>query len=93
MGEFALLPFLAAVLFKLIKGSSMATFAALMAVLSPQLPQLGIDPVSAVAAICLGSLIAMLPNDSYYWPGREDALANVWVAVRRCRLQADSFCC
>lgn len=76
MWQMLLLLFAVAALFKLVKGSSMATFAALTAVLAPQLPSLNIDPAQAVAAICLGSLVAILPNDSYYWLVREDALAD-----------------
>lgn len=37
---------------------------------------LPIDPACAVAAICLGSFVAILPNDSYYWLIREDALSG-----------------
>ena len=30
----------------------------------------------SVMAICLGSLIAILPNDSFYWLVRQDAMAG-----------------
>ena|GEM_PF-4137779 len=32
------------------------------------------DPVAAVFAICLGSFVAILPNDSFYWLVRRSAL-------------------
>jgi H+/gluconate symporter-like permease len=34
----------------------------------------GVNQIAAVFAICLGSFIAILPNDSYYWLVRRDAL-------------------
>jgi len=74
--QLLLLLFMLAALFKSVKGSSMATFAALTAVVAPQLPTLPIEPTNAVVAICLGSLVAILPNDSFYWLVREDALAG-----------------
>jgi len=63
------------VLFKVIQGSSMATFAAVAPVAAPIVAQSSIDPTAAVFAICLGSFIAILPNDSFYWLVRRDALA------------------
>ncbi|MEM9348668.1 MAG: permease [Pseudomonadota bacterium] len=60
--------------FKLAQGSSMATFAAVAPVAAPIVAASGADPLAAVFAICLGSFIAILPNDSYYWLVRGDAL-------------------
>ena len=34
------------------------------------------SPVAAVFAICLGSFVAIMPNDSFYWLTRRDALEN-----------------
>ena len=64
------------VLFKLAQGSSMATFAAIAPVAAPIVAASGVNQVAAVFAICLGSFIAILPNDSYYWLVRRDALEN-----------------
>lgn len=61
------------VVFKLAQGSSMATFAAVAPVAAPIVIASGADPAAAVFAICLGSFIAILPNDSYYWLVRGDA--------------------
>ncbi|MEO1704712.1 MAG: permease, partial [Pseudomonadota bacterium] len=65
------------VLFKLAQGSSMATFAAVAPVAAPVVLASGVNEIAAVFAICLGSFIAILPNDSYYWLVRRDALADV----------------
>lgn len=69
--------FMLTVLFKLAQGSSMATFAAVAPVAAPLVAASGIGLVPAVFAICLGSFIAILPNDSYYWLVRRDALAKM----------------
>lgn len=58
--------FLSAV-FKILQGSSMATFAAVAPVAAPLVSGLDLPGVAAVFAICLGSFIAILPNDSFYW--------------------------
>lgn len=54
-------------LFKVVNGSSLATFAAVPAVLLPWVQASGIDSTVATYAICLGSFVAILPNDSYFW--------------------------
>ena len=36
-----------------------------------------VQQIAAVFAICLGSFIAILPNDSYYWLVRRDALDDI----------------
>ena len=64
------------VLFKLAQGSSMATFAAVAPVTAPLVAASDLDPVAAIFAICLGSFVAILPNDSFYWLVRRDALAQ-----------------
>ncbi len=61
--------------FKLAQGSSMATFAAVAPVAAPIVAASEMSPVAAVLAICIGSFIAILPNDSFYWLVRRDALA------------------
>lgn len=65
------------VLFKLIQGSSLATFAAITPVAAPIINAADISPVAATFAICIGSFIAILPNDSFYWLVRRDALAHI----------------
>ena len=45
----------------------MATFAAVAPVAAPLVSGLDLPGVAAVFAICLGSFIAILPNDSFYW--------------------------
>jgi len=62
--------------FKLAQGSSMATFAAVAPVAAPIVATSGLPASAAVFAICLGSFIAILPNDSFYWLVRRDALAS-----------------
>ncbi|PWJ10679.1 permease [Jannaschia seohaensis] len=77
--------FFLTVLFKLTQGSSMATFAAISPVAAPIVASSNVSEVGAVFAICLGSFIAILPNDSFYWLVRKDALATeaegraIWV--------------
>jgi GntP family gluconate:H+ symporter len=63
-------------LFKILQGSSMATFAAAGPVALPIVEASNISPTLAVIAICLGSFIAILPNDSFYWLVRQDALKD-----------------
>ena len=65
--------FVLTVAFKLAQGSSMATFAAIAPVAAPIVIAGGAEPILAVFAICLGSFVAILPNDSYYWLVRGDA--------------------
>lgn len=69
----ALALFTLTMLFKLIKGSSMATFATVTAVVAPFLPELGLSAQASVIAICLGSFVTILPNDSYYWLVKQDS--------------------
>lgn len=71
IGLFAL-----AAAFKLMQGSSMATFAAVAPVAAPIVADAGLSATPAVLAICLGSFVAVLPNDSYYWLVRRDALPD-----------------
>ncbi|TDV37524.1 GntP family gluconate:H+ symporter [Pseudomonas helmanticensis] len=65
--------FLLAAVFKTLNGSSLATFAAIPPVLSPILASSGVDLMSVTFAVCLGSFVAILPNDSYYWLVKTDA--------------------
>jgi GntP family gluconate:H+ symporter len=69
--------FVLTVAFKLMQGSSMATFAAVTPVAAPLVLAAGIDPVAAVFAICLGTFVTMLPNESFYWLVRRDALEEM----------------
>lgn len=54
-------------LFKIINGSSLATFAAVPPILAPVVNGASLNPTIAVYAICLGAFVAILPNDSYFW--------------------------
>ncbi|RED49192.1 hypothetical protein [Aestuariispira insulae] len=63
-------------LFKLAQGSSMATFAAVTPVAAPVVMTNDVNATMAVFAVCLGSFIAILPNDSYYWLLRDDTFAE-----------------
>jgi len=63
-------------LFKLAQGSSMATFAAVTPVAAPMVMAMELPPAAAVFAICAGSFVTILPNDSFYWLVRKDALAQ-----------------
>ncbi len=65
--------FLLTAAFKMLQGSSMSVFAAVGPISAPIVAAAGISPVLAVMAICLGSFIAILPNDSFYWLVRQDA--------------------
>lgn len=58
---------------KTLQGSSMATFAAVGPLALPVVETSGLPPSFAVLAICLGSFIAILPNDSFYWLLKETA--------------------
>ncbi|WP_419905468.1 hypothetical protein [Kiloniella sp.] len=66
--------FVLTVIFKLAQGSSMATFAAVAPVAAPIVAASNLPPSAAVFAICLGSFVAILPNDSFYWLVRRDGL-------------------
>lgn len=59
--------------FKIIQGSSMATFAAVTPLVAPFAAAGGLTPHATVLAVCVGSLVAVLPNDSFYWLVRQDA--------------------
>ena len=62
--------------FKLLQGSSMSTFAAAGPVAVPIVAASNLSPILAVLAVCLGSFVAILPNDSFYWLIRRSALAE-----------------
>ncbi len=67
--------FLVAAAFKVVNGSSMATFAAVPPVVAPVIAASSLDRTVAAYAICLGSFVAILPNDSFFWltqPQEED---------------------
>lgn len=64
--------FMISALVKLLQGSSMATFATVGPIAAPIVVTSGIAPEYAVIAICLGSFIAILPNDSFYWLIRDN---------------------
>lgn len=62
--------------FKLLKGSSMATFAGTSGIVAAALPALDVSPVAAVLAMCCGAFVSIAPNDSLYWLARQDAPAG-----------------
>lgn len=62
--------------FKIVQGSSMATFAAVTPLVAPFVAAGGLTPHVTVLAVCVGSLVAVLPNDSFYWLVRQDALEH-----------------
>ncbi len=68
--------FMLTVVFKLAQGSSMASFASVAPVAAPLVAGMDVPAVAAVFAICVGSFVAILPNDSFYWLVRRDALAG-----------------
>jgi GntP family gluconate:H+ symporter len=67
--------FLVTMLFKIVQGSSMATFAAVTPVVAPLVHATALSPVAAIFAVCLGSF-AIMPTDSFYWLVRSDVLAD-----------------
>jgi GntP family gluconate:H+ symporter len=75
--------FCLAALLKLIQGSSMATFAAVGPLALPLVAASGLPPSFAVLAICLGSFIAILPNDSFYWLLKDTAFQGTMAKEAR----------
>jgi len=69
--------FVLTALFKLLQGSSMSTFAAVGPFAMPIVAASQASPMLAVISICLGSFVAILPNDSYYWLVRQDAMPEM----------------
>jgi H+/gluconate symporter and related permeases len=59
--------FALAAVFKIINGSSMATFAAVPPLVAPLVSATSLDPTLATYSLCLGALVAVLPNDSFFW--------------------------
>ena len=68
--------FLLAVMFKLAQGGSMTVFVTVAPVAASIVQGMDISPVVAVYSICLGTFVAILPNDSFYWLVRRDALID-----------------
>jgi gluconate:H+ symporter, GntP family len=64
--------FIFTAIFKLAKGSSMATFAGTTGIVAPLLPAIHVSPVSVTLAMCAGAFVTITPNDSLYWIVRED---------------------
>ncbi|WP_448191664.1 GntT/GntP/DsdX family permease [Azospirillum sp. sgz301742] len=62
--------------FKVLKGSSMATFAGTTGIVSALLPSLQVSPEAAALAMCAGAFVSITPNDSLYWLVRQDAFAG-----------------
>lgn len=63
--------------FKLLKGSSMATFAGTSGIVAATLPALDVSPVAAVLAMCCGAFVSIAPNDSLYWLARQNLSPGV----------------
>ncbi len=78
--------------FKLAQGSSMATFAAIAPVAAPVVAAADFSSAAAVLAICMGSFVAILPNDSFYWLVRRDALENLKSEARAIYVLAGGAC-
>jgi len=68
--------FVLTAVFKVIQGSSMATFAAVTPVAAAFMANSPLPMEAAVLAICAGSFVSILPNDSFYWLVRRDALVS-----------------
>ena len=79
-------------LFKLLQGSSMATFAAIAPVAAPIVMASDVSALAAVFSICLGSFVSILPNDSYYWLVRRDMLAEDSSEARAVRILSAGAC-
>ncbi len=84
--------FVIAAMMKLLQGSSMATFVAVAPLVLPIVEHMEISPIAAIYAICLGSFVAILPNDSYYWIVRSDALEQQSDGAAIRRLAGASIC-
>lgn len=80
--------FAVAALFKTINGSSMATFATVPPLISPIFAGSSLSPEIATYALCLGSFVAILPNDSFFWitqppggGGKRIDLSMTWISI------------
>ncbi|TWA87899.1 putative D-glycerate permease [Azospirillum brasilense] len=62
--------------FKIVKGSSMATFAGTGGIIAALLPSLQVSPEAAALAMCAGAFVTITPNDSLFWLVRQDAFAG-----------------
>ena len=62
--------------FKVMKGSSMATFAGTSGIIAALLPALHVSPEAAALAMCAGAFVSITPNDSLYWQVRQDVFAG-----------------
>lgn len=68
--------FLFTATFKVVKGSSMATFAGTSGIIAALLPSLQVSPEAATLAMCAGAFVTIAPNDSLFWLVRQDAFAG-----------------
>ena len=62
-----LLPFIIATLLRAIQGSGSVSILTTASITSPMVHTLGIDPVLATLAACVGSMFFSYYNDSYFW--------------------------
>ncbi|PWC53804.1 hypothetical protein [Azospirillum sp. TSO22-1] len=62
--------------FKVVKGSSMATFAGTSGIIAALLPSLQVSPEAAALAMCAGAFVTITPNDSLFWLVRQDAFVG-----------------
>lgn len=62
-----LLPFLISLLLRVVQGSGSVAMLTAASVVSPMLGTLGLDPVFAGLAACVGSMFFSYFNDSYFW--------------------------
>jgi GntP family gluconate:H+ symporter len=62
-----LLPFVIATLLRLIQGSGSVAILTTASITQPMLATLGLDPVLACLAACVGSMFFSYFNDAYFW--------------------------
>lgn len=62
-----LLPFIISLLLRVIQGSGSVAMLTAASVIAPMLDKLGLDPVFAGLAACVGAMFFSYFNDSYFW--------------------------
>ncbi|AWK52835.1 gluconate permease [Clostridium beijerinckii] len=62
-----LLPFIISLLLRVIQGSGSVAMLTAASVTAPMITQLGLDPVFAGLAACIGAIFFSYFNDSYFW--------------------------
>lgn len=62
-----LLPMIMASLLKLSQGSGTVAMITTASIIAPMVDGLGLSPIIATLAICVGAMVASFINDSYFW--------------------------